>query len=446
MNSNVQQKKFTDHDKFFDFLRRFKYKRKEVSKMGSKKPFPKLLFIFLIIAALAIISFWLYQKNARARTSAESLASSAPAQNETTATPLPVKVAKATVSDLEKRIKSPAEVFTDKKVVIKAEVRGTLKKLSVKEGQRVKSGEILAELDDTPYRLQVEQQEAARLKALSELLLDKMFESEARPENSEDILNLKKAEEELAKAEKAFKEGLISQIELDKARRNYELALIGSGLKREEIIASSKGLTQAEVNVKIARLELEKTKIKAPFSGLITQIKVAEGETIEAGRELFTLVDISRVQLEAKVLETEVGKVQEGREADVYLSAYPGRVFKGRVVAISPLVNPAEKTCSVFVSLENPTGEIKPGMHAEVQIVSEIFPHRLLVPQSALLVRGGRPLVFVVENGLAKWRYVQTGEENEQYVEILDGVKEGEPVIVEGHLTLAHDSPVRIIE
>ncbi|MBC7363484.1 MAG: efflux RND transporter periplasmic adaptor subunit [Candidatus Aminicenantes bacterium] len=414
--------------------------------MGSKKLFSKFLIVFLIICALAIISFWHYQKNTRSRASAHSTANTAPAQAETTSTPLSVKVAKATVGDLEKRIKSPAEVFTDKKVVIKAEVQGTLKKLHVQEGKRVQSGEILAELDDTPYRLRVEQEEAARLKALSELLLDKMFEAEAGPKNTEDILNLKKAEEELAKAEKAFKDGLISQTELDRARRNYELALIGSGLKREEIIASSKGLTQAEVNLKIARMELEKTKIKAPFSGLITQVKVTKGETIEAGRELFTLVDISRVQLEAKVLETEVAKVKEGREADVYLSAYPGRVFKGRVVAISPLVNPEEKTCSVFISLDNPTGEIKPGMHAEVQIVSEIFPHRLLVPQSALLVRGGRPLVFVVENELAKWRYVQTGEENEQYVEILEGVKEGEPVIVEGHLTLAHDSPVRIIE
>ncbi len=416
--------------------------------MSSKGVNSKIIYIIILIALVIFIAlFLLYKKNTGSGASAESPGQTAPAGMEkTTTTPLPVKVEKAQIKDLEKRIKSPAEVFTRKKAVIKAEVRGTLKKLYVREGQRVKSGDILAELDDVPYRLQLEQQEAARLKALSELLLDKMFETEARPEKSEDILNLKKAQEELDKAEKAFLEGLISQSELEKTRRNYELALIGSGMKREEIIASSKGLTQAEVNVKIARLELEKTRIRAPFSGTVTQIKVAEGETIEAGRELCTLVDISLLELEARILETEISKVKEGNEADVYLSAYPGRVFRGRVTAVSPLVNPEEKTCSVFISLDNPAGEIKPGMHAEVRIVSEIFPHRLLVPQSALLVRGGRPLVFVVENGLAKWRYVQTGEENEQYVEILDGVKEGEPVITEGHLTLAHDSPVRIIE
>lgn len=193
-------------------------------------------------------------------------------------------------------------------------------------------------------------------------------------------------------------------------------------------------------------MELEKTRITAPFSGVVTQIKVAPGENIEIGREICTLVNLGQLKIEAKVLETLIGKVRLGREADVRFSAYPGKVFRGRVAAISPLVSPTEKTCSVFIHLDNPSGEIKPGMHAEVEIVSEVFPGRLLVPQAAVLVRGGRPLVFVIENGLAKWRYIQTGEENEQFVEVLDGVKEGEQVIVEGHLTLAHDSPVRVVE
>jgi len=322
-----------------------------------------------------------------------------------------------------------------------------LKKLHVQEGKHVRQGELLAELDDTSYRLILEQREAARLKALSELLLDRLFQEPGlSAPKTEDNVDLKKAQEAYQKAEKAFRDGLISQAELERARRDYELAQIGSGLKRDEIIASAKGLTQAEVETKMARLDLEKTKITAPFSGIITGIKVAPGETIETGRELFTLVDVSQLKITAKVLETEVSKIKVGREADIRFSAFPGRVFKGAVLAVSPVINKEDKTCSVFIGLENPAEEIKPGMHAEIEIVTEIFPKRLLVPQEAVLVRGGRPLVFVVENGLAKWRYIQTGQENEQSVEVLDGVKEGEPVIVEGHMTLAHDSAVRIVE
>jgi len=408
----------------------------------------RLLIIFLVILVImaAVAGIWLARKSARKHDNASGPAATPAAAENPASVPLPVKVATVRVADLEKRIKSPGEVFTEKKVVLKAEVKGVLKKLNIQEGLKVQAGQVLAELDDTPYRLQLEQDEASRLKALSELLLDHLFQQPELTNNASDLENLKKAEESFLQAEAAHKQGRISQAELDKVRRDYELALISSGLKRDEIIAASKGLTQAEINVKRARMELAKTKITAPFSGVITQVKVSPGENIEAGREICTLVDLSQLKIEAKVLETLIGKIKVGREADVRFSAYPGKVFQGRVAAISPLVSPTERTCSVFIHLDNPSGEIKPGMHAEVEIVSEVFPGRLLVPQAAVLVRGGRPLVFVVENGLAKWRYIQTGEENEQYVEVLEGVSEGEQVIIEGHLTLAHDSAVRVVD
>lgn len=406
----------------------------------------KGILIVLVICCLAAAGFWLYKKPDKEPSPSEESSPAATSSESQASSPLPVKATVVRVADLEKRIKSPGEAFTEKNVVLKAEVKGVLKKLNIREGQHVRTGEILAELDDTPYRLRLEQEEASRLKALSELLLDRLFQQPELADNSEDLLNVKKAEEAYLKAKQAFEEGLISQSELEKLRRDYELAMIGSGLKRDEIIASSKGLTQAEVNVKIAQMELEKTRITAPFSGVITQIRVATGESIEAGREICTLVDLSQLKIEAKVLETVVGKIKTGREAYVNFTAYPGKVFSGQVAAISPLVDSKDKTCSVFVHLDNPAEEIKPGMHAEVEIISEIFPSRLLVPQEAVLVRGGRPLVFVVENGLAKWRYIQTGEENERFIEVLEGVTEGEQVIVEGHMTLAHDSSVRVID
>lgn len=407
-----------------------------------------ITLVVIIVIVLAAGGYWLSQKKPAEKSSApEGQPASAAANESRTVAPIPVKVAIAEIKDLEKRIKSPGEVYTEKNVILKAEVSGILKKLHVQEGKHVRQGELLAELDDTSYRLRLEENEAARLKALSELLLDRLFQEPGlTAPKTEDNTDLKKAEEAFKKADQAYRDGLISQAQFERARLDYELAQIGSGLRRDEIIASSKGLTQAEVNAKIARLELEKTRITAPFSGIITGIKVAPGETIDTGRELFTLVDVSQLKITAKVLETEVSKIKVGREADIRFSAFPGRVFTGEVVAVSPIINKEDKTCSVFIGLNNPAEEIKPGMHAEIEIVTEIFPKRLLVPQAAVLVRGGRPLVFVIENGLAKWRYIQTGQENEDYVEVLDGVKEGEPVIVEGHMTLAHDSAVRIVE
>jgi RND family efflux transporter MFP subunit len=155
-------------------------------------------------------------------------------------------------------------------------------------------------------------------------------------------------------------------------------------------------------------------------------------------------VDISKIKVQARVLESEIGKMKVGYEATLRFSAYPGKTFKGHVEAVSPIINPEDRTCAVHIAVDNTQEEIKPGMHAEVEIAADIYKDRVLVPQEAVLVRGGRKLVFAVEEGLAKWRYIEVGLENKDYAEVLDGIKEGEMVIVEGHFTLAHDARVQV--
>jgi RND family efflux transporter MFP subunit len=279
---------------------------------------------------------------------------------------------------------------------------------------------------------------------LSELLVEKRFAEPGETRSGPDREKIQKVKDDYEEARRRFRSGLTSKAEFEKANTEYELYLIESGGKKEEILAATKGLTQAEIRVKAAQMNLEKTKIKAPFSGLIHDIKVSPNEYVTSGRELFTLVNIDRIRVHAKVLESEIGKMKVGREVELKFSAYPGKIFKGEVKAISPVINPQDKTCNVIIDVANPEKEIKPGMHVEVEIAAEIHKDKLLIPQDAVLVRSGRKLAFVVEEGLAKWRYIDVGLENEDYAEVLDGVKEGESVIIEGHFTLAHDARVRI--
>lgn len=371
-------------------------------------------------------------------------------QEKIEAAPLPVKAVPARRGELIIKLKSPGEAFTDRKIALKAEVSGVVKSLIVSEGKHVKAGEMLLELEDREYRLRLEKQQALRLKYLSDLYLERQFAVVDKEVPAATLEKLNKAEAEFNKASSAFRKGLVSQADFEKAEKDYEIALIEAGRKKDEIMASSKGVTGQEIEVKIAQMELDKTRIRAPFAGIITDIKISPREHIDAGRELFTLVNISQIRVKAKVLESEIGKMSVGREVDLRFSAYPGKVFKGFVEAISPIVNAEDKTCAVHISVDNPTEEIKPGMHAEVEIAAEIHKNKLLVPQESILVRGGRKLVFVVEGDLAKWRYVQIGLENEDFAEILPSerpeemVKEGELVITEGHFTLAHDTRVTI--
>jgi len=417
----------------------------------------KILVMSLVVIVLGVGAYFLFIRPApgsndnpaggEAATGAGSSVSNSGGQPEAAeAQPLAVKAVPAVKGDLVIGLKSPGEAFTDRMVIVKAEVGGVIKTLNVTEGRHVREGELLVELDEREYRLRLEKQQALRLKYLSDVLLEKRFAGPEIKASQETLDRVAKAKSAFEDAEARFAKGLIPRLEFENAQRDYELVLIESGGRREEVMASSKNLTQSEIDVKIAQMELDKTRIMAAFSGIVTDIKVSPNEHLSAGRELFTLVNISRIKVKAKVLESEIGKMKVGREVDVRFAAYPGKVFKGVVDAISPVVNADDKTCAVHIAVGNPTEEIKPGMHAEVEIAAEIYNDRLLVPQDAVLTRSGRKLVFVVEDGLAKWRYVEIGVENERFVEILDGVKAGEMVIVEGHFTMAHDARVAVRE
>jgi len=417
----------------------------------------KTLTAILLVVIAAILVYVLFINGTREEVAASPAGASSeagvPAKQKPEETPLPVKVSTVVRADLILKLKSPGEAVTEKKVTVKAEVSGVVKRLLAAEGKHVREGEVLAEIDDQDIRLRLEQYEAARWKALADLFLDRQFAGAEAGRSADPKLldKVKKAQAAFDQADASYGRGLVSREDWVKAKNEYDLALIESGLKKDEVVASAKGVTLAETNVKATQRELEKTQIRAPFDGIITEIKVSPKETVAAGRDLFTVVNISTIKVVAKVLESEVGKIRPGRDADLLFSAYPGRVFKGRVEAVSPIINPEDKTCAVHIVVGNPKEEIKPGMHAEVEIVSDVFPNRLLVPHDAVLVRAGRKLVFVVEGDLAKWRYIQAGLENDEFVEILEEgvpdtekVKEGERVITEGHLTLAHDARVQV--
>jgi len=397
----------------------------------------------IVVAGLALFFFFKYKP---AKSEEKSAKSAAAETQKTEEASIPVKVVKVGRGDLVIKLKSPGEAVTSKKIKITAEVSGVIKSLNIEESKHVKEGELLVVLDDEEYRLALENAKASHLKTLSELLVEKRFAGpeEARPEP--DQKKIQEARADYDRARKLYQDGKMTREAFEKAGKDFEMDLIESGEKKEEILAAAKGLTQAEIQVKDAQRKIEKTKIRAPFSGIVCDIKVLAQERVTANQELFTLVNISEIQVRAKVLESEVGKIKVDREADLRFSAYPQRVFKGKVKAISPIINPEDKTCSVIIEVSNPAEEIKPGMHAEVEIAAEIYKDRLLVPQEAILVRGGRKLVFAVEGGLAKWKYIDVGLENEDYAEILEGVKEGESVCIEGHGTLAHDARVKIEE
>jgi len=220
--------------------------------------------------------------------------------------------------------------------------------------------------------------------------------------------------------------------------------------ERQRFARARAQLDQREMDLRRAELDMERASIRAPFPGLVADLVVAEGEYVTAGQPLMVLVDIHPILVEVNVLEREVVNIGPGRRAVVTFSAFPDERFEGQVETINPVLS-AERTARVTVLLENPDGRIKPGMYASVNLEAQPLPDRIQVPRSAILERDSRTMLFVFEEGRAKWRYVITGRENDEWVEIrenpeTDIVRPGEIVLTDGHHYLFHEAPIRLVE
>lgn len=287
-----------------------------------------------------------------------------------------------------------------------AEVSGRVDRVPVAEADRVAAGAVVVALDVVDRQLALDEARAA-----------------------------------LREAEGQYREQLLFDGDLpDDVRR-----------ERESAARLRSGLDRAEIQVQKARLDLERTRVRAPFPGRVAYIEVVPGQYVSQGTELLTVVDLDPIKVQVQVLEGELSHLAPGGSAEIRFSAFPDEVFVGQIATINPLVEQQTRTARVTLLVPNPAGRVLPGMYARVRLEAQRIPDRVLVPRAAILERDRRTMLFVHENGRAKWRYVTTGLENEDLVEIVessetDMVEPGEVVLTGGHFTLTHDASIRLVE
>jgi RND family efflux transporter MFP subunit len=225
---------------------------------------------------------------------------------------------------------------------------------------------------------------------------------------------------------------------------------IGPSPDQRRALMNKSGLAGARLRLERARWEQERAVVRSPFDGVVDAVDVAAGERLASGQPLLTVVDTRNLRVEALVLEHDLPLVRVGGEALVSSAGAPGERLTGRIEAVLPLVDSLARAGRAIVRIPG-TGVLRPGMFADVQLEATRLPGRRLVPARAIIERDGRPLVFVVRDGRAQWTYVLPGRSNGADTELLPDsasgvipVSAGDPVIVEGHLTLTHDAPVRV--
>lgn len=322
---------------------------------------------------------------------------------------------------------------------VKFEISGRVDRVWVKEGQTVRKGQKLVSLDDREYVLALEEARSRMLQALGQLAVE------------EDGYNSKQAEHSLQDVLEGLKEleraGTITRRDRLDQELDLGMAAVRDGAYRRELLEVRSGLATARADAARLELDLEKTLLRAPFTGVFTGLTLSQGEQVQVGELLGRLVDSVNIEAEVGVLESDLAALEVGRPARVTIPAL-GETLELTVDVISPEIVEESRTCRVLLRLKS-DGRIKPGMFVRAAIAGEIYPDRLLVPREAILTRDNRPMLFKVDKDRARWVYVKLGLRNDHVVEI-ERVTQGGPldpgtlVVVDNHLTLTHDAKIKV--
>lgn len=325
---------------------------------------------------------------------------------------------------------------------IKFELAGRISQVHVQEGQRVRRGQRLATLDNREYVVASEEARANTLDALGKLAVEESDLGETNEAEQKALLD------QIAELEAMERRGEISREERRAREMDLGVSAVRDGAFRRELLEVRSGLAASRAAQQRAELNLERTVLRAPFSGVVSGLTLDTGERVQVGETLCTVIDDVDVEADIGVLESDLKALELGRPALVYIPALDITV-PAAVDIISPSIDSASRTCQVLVRLRSEDGKIKPGMFVRASIAGEVHTDKLVVPREAILTRDGRPLIFRVEDERAKWVYVELGLRNDHAVEIAKVVQggpvdSGTPVVVDNHLTLTHDAKVKV--
>jgi RND family efflux transporter MFP subunit len=329
--------------------------------------------------------------------------------------------ARVTVIEVSAQRISEKLVFTGiieawQSINVTPEIGGRIAKIYIEEGERVRKGQLLAELDTRAARLQMEQAEAAVAVAQA---------------------NYNDAEKNMERMERLIKENAVSEQQYEKIKLTFESA--------------EAQLNQAKAALNLSMYNLDVSIMEAPFSGVVASKNAEVGDVINPmmggfspNSGVVTLMDFSRVKIEVDVSHQDVVRIEKGQSAFMAVSAFPGQLFPGRVSVVNVTADPTTKKFHVEVAADNPDFLLRPNTFGEILIEVSSHEDALVVPQNAILEN---KYVFIVnEDNTVRRQEVSIGLENTDMVEILNGVQSGDRVVVEGSYGLDDGTKIEIKE
>jgi len=365
-----------------------------------------------------------------------------------------VDVAPVTQGLIEEKIIRTGDIAPNAQVTIFSKVQGWVGKINVREGDLVKTGQVLVTLDAREAEAAVAQSKASLEAADARLKQVKATSEEAvqsQIQQSKATLDL--AESDLKRAQELLEKNFIPRQQLDEARTKYNVAkaaydLALNSLKQKtwenDIALAEAQVRQAKANLDMTQAQLANLIILSPMNGGVTKRHVDPGTMLKDTTPILTIMDLSEVKMVVNVIEKEFVRLQKGQAVKVTVTAFPNRTFQGRIAIITPALELQSRTAEIQIAIPNPGFVLNPGMFGRAEILLRSNPEALLVPIQAVVTQEGKDMVYIFKDGQAHRRLVQKGLTKDTFVEITQGLKAGEQVITAGHGFLKDGGPVRL--
>ena len=361
----------------------------------------------------------------------------------------PSKLGKVERGDLAKSVVATGKVTPITKVEVKSKASGIVKKLLVDAGDRVKKGQLLAQLDKVEIEAGVEQSRAALQAAEANLSSSEADYDRAKVDaEGPEVPLLKRAYD---RALGMAKDGVVSVSALDDAQKNYELALNKQNVAKAQVTVLKAKIAQARAqvgqdsaNLKQLDEQLSYTDIQSPLEGVVLSRDVELGDAVSSilvlgssATLVMTLGDTSEVYVKGKVDESDIGKVYLGQRARIKVESFKDKTFDGKVTKISPMGVEKDNvtTFEVRVSIQNPGGELKAEMTANAEIILDEHKNVLQIPEGAILYDKDKKASVEIPDPKGKEGKnkvaVNIGISNGAKTEVLSGLKEGDQVVLQ---------------
>ncbi len=345
----------------------------------------KIIYTLIVVGIIGAIAFILFNNK-------QKMAQQVQTKKMST---VPVSTVDAKFENIDKKLTQVGTVFAEKEVSVVSESNGLIKAVYCDVGDFVKAGQMIFKVDD-------------ELKVANLKLREADFEN---------------AKKNLERYEALYKEGSATEAQLD----GYRLAF-----------------KAADAQLIIAKRQVEDTRIKAPFSGVVTERMVNLGSNVNPGTVVVNLVDVGSLRIKLSITEKDVFLLKNGDKAIVTTDVFPETKFSARIKSIGVK---GDETHSFPIELQIINNRsLKAGMNVEIEFDKQINRESIVIPRIAIMGGSSAAQVFIVENNTAKLRSVTTGTESGTNIEILSGLKSGDKVVTSGQVNLKDGSPVSIVK